>query len=439
MIKRFFNRIWGWIKAFWKWLLSLFGIGVVALALTTGGPTLDMASIQNKYDQAPQIQSEYRLEKTALIQDAKDENSIKIKVGDEKADNFEPEFTISRWEDEVSFKIKPRIGLVSANDKEIKFEGDKIKFETPKIDYHFYDLGVSASHSEGAYEFEVILKEKPASNVITFDIEVEGLDFWYQPELTQEEIDMGMERQENTVGSYAVYRSENSINYTSGKEYRTGKAFHIFRPQIEDSNGWKIWGELNIDIENKIQTITIPQDFIDNAVYPIRHATGETFGYTTCGTSGSIFNSSQIANGHRATGAAGTVQKITACLSLSTDFKGVLHLQSDGTIISNGVTASGTSPSTKDWADAVYGTDPTVSAVDYYVTVINNGSMRVWYDVLSATRVYDTSNSYTTPEDVTGAPTYTGVRLSIYATYTPSATPTPEAAAAGQSEYWWND
>ena len=40
----------------------------------------------------------------------------------------------------------------------------------PKKEIHTYDLGISEEHPKGAYEYEVILLEKPGSNVITFDI-----------------------------------------------------------------------------------------------------------------------------------------------------------------------------------------------------------------------------------------------------------------------------
>ena len=56
---------------------------------------------------------------------------------------------------------------------------------------------------------------------------------------------------------------------------------------MEDATGWKVWGELNIQVG--IQTITIPQNFIDTAIYPIRYASGERFGYETQGgSSGNI-------------------------------------------------------------------------------------------------------------------------------------------------------
>ena len=48
-----------------------------------------------------------------------------------------------------------------------------------------------------------------------------------------------------------------------------------------DKNGKSVWCSLNI--ENGILTETIPQTFLDTAVYPIR--INETFGYATIGGS----------------------------------------------------------------------------------------------------------------------------------------------------------
>ena len=87
------------------------------------------------------------------------------------------------------------------------------------------------------------------------------------------------------AGSYAVYHQTQEGDYTAlgGKNYKAGKAFHIYRPRIEDATGASCWGELNIDVKAGLLTVTIPQDWLDQAVYPVRHAAGLTFGYTSIG------------------------------------------------------------------------------------------------------------------------------------------------------------
>lgn len=80
------------------------------------------ADEKDKYNNS-EIKEKYKLEKTSFIKEAKDENSVKIKIGND-SDEFVPEFEISHWEDEVKMKIKPRF---TGN---LDFEGKKIKFKT---------------------------------------------------------------------------------------------------------------------------------------------------------------------------------------------------------------------------------------------------------------------------------------------------------------------
>ncbi len=187
-----------------------------------------------------------------------------------------------RWDNEVNASFR----LLDDEPKTLITEGEKIKLIGAEKEVHFYDIVPCKEHPEGAYEFEVILKEKPLTNKIEFTLETKGLDFFYQPEITQEEKDKGTVRPDNIVGSYAVYASENKINYIGGKKYKVGKIGHIFRPKIIDAKGAEVWGELNIDIEKGLLTVIIPQDFLDKAVYPIRHVAGLTFGYTSAGGTG---------------------------------------------------------------------------------------------------------------------------------------------------------
>lgn len=158
-----------------------------------------------------------------------------------------------------------------------------------------YETHDPAEYESEAHEFEIVLKEKPASNVMAFTLQHKEVDFFYQPELTAEDIERGESRPDSVVGSYAIYHKTKMHN-----EYRSGKVGHIYRPRIEDAAGNSTWGDLHIDPRANTLTVTIPQAFLDEATYPVRHAAGLTFGYTTAGASGqntgnviagSIFNS----------------------------------------------------------------------------------------------------------------------------------------------------
>jgi len=140
--------------------------------------------------------------------------------------------------------------------------------------------------SKNGFEFEVILSEKPITNVYPMSIRTKGLEFWKQDGPTVEEKSTEFASCDpDVIGSYAVYNAGGKKD----NEYQTGKAFHIYRPIANDANGWHVFCDLDIDEPNELLNITIPQDFIDNAIYPI--TIDPTFGYTSAGaTQISIYN-----------------------------------------------------------------------------------------------------------------------------------------------------
>lgn len=245
-----------------------------------------MADIKQA-DLSKEIEKKYKILNNALVSTPKDDwrDRIEVEIGDTKQpDVFYPQVKIKRWDNEVNASFR----LVDDEPKQLTTEGEKIKLIGSKKEVHLYDIAPCEEHPEGGYEFEVILKEKLLTNKIEFTLQTKGLDFFYQPELTQEEKDNGDIRPENIVGSYAVYTSENKINWVGGKLYKAGKVGHIQRPKIIDSNGNWVWGTLEIDKLYGILLVTIPQDFLDKAVYPIRHSSGLTFGYSTVPTGGTV-------------------------------------------------------------------------------------------------------------------------------------------------------
>src|SRR3990167_2677056 len=252
---------------------------------------------------------------------------LDIEIGDVTQPDFYPQLKIKRWDNEVNFSARLVTNELTPT---VSTQPDKIIWAGDKTEAHFYDIAPNEELPEGGYEFEVILKEPPKTNVVEFTLETKGLDFFYQPELTQEEIDQGNIRPENVVGSYAIYASENKINYVGGKEYKCGKVGHIFRPKIIDSVGTEVWGDLHI--ENGILSVTIPQEFLNTATYPVRRAAGLEFGYHTAGAS-SVNVTSEYDSGHSQTGAAGNLTTVTVYTKRGgeTDsaFKGALYLVSD--------------------------------------------------------------------------------------------------------------
>lgn len=207
-------------------------------------------------------------------------DKIEVELGDSKDNKeFYPQAKIQRWDNEVNFSLRYKEDS-SKEAKVVEVKKDVLVWSKGQKEVHIYEKPDIAE--DGGLEIEVVLKEKPVSNVIEFSIETKGLDFFYQPELTAKEIKGGATRPENVVGSYAVYHKEKQGNFPN-IEYKTGKFCHIYRPLIKDVNGSMVWGDLSIDEQNKLLTVTIDQGFLDEALYPV--IVDPTFGYTSIGAS----------------------------------------------------------------------------------------------------------------------------------------------------------
>jgi len=277
-----------WIKD--KIKKVLIGIGVIGIVSAGGIIEYDLSHITglemaDKLNNASQeIRAEYVLEGASFKATPKNDpkDRIEVKVGGK--DEFKPKIEIQRWDNEVNFSVE--LKETETGNPTLNFEGEKIKWSKGNIDVEYYPY-------EGGHKMVWFLKEKPATNKVEFTLQSKGLDFFYQPPLTQEfqngyseefkeeivvtETDVKdlegntlVHRPENVVGSYAVYHNGNPTNYVGGKLYRTGKVGHIYRPRLYDSNGWEVWGDLFIDAEQGIYRITIDQTFLDTAKYPIK-------------------------------------------------------------------------------------------------------------------------------------------------------------------------
>jgi len=233
---------------------------------------------------------------------------IKIKIGDEKQSEFFPRAKIEKWDNEVNFSIgikelpeatdvvEDKDGVISwkRGDKKVRFyEKDRFMPEqVSELDRLFKQI--HEPESGEMFEMDIVFDTKPASNVVDFSIETKGLDFLYQGELTEGEKSKGYRRPENILGSYAVYHKDRAKAKRNAGKYEIGKAFHIYRPYATDANGDRVWCEINIDTENNEAKVTVPQDFIDNAAYPI--VVDPTFGYTSIGASSVQIGGNSVGN-----------------------------------------------------------------------------------------------------------------------------------------------
>ena len=276
---------------------------------------------------------------------------------------------------------------------------------------------------ENGYEWEIILKQKPPTNIFSYTIESNDLDFWYQPKLTQKEIDGGAFRPDNVVGSYAIYHKTKKNN-----EYKTGKFGHIYRPNVIDADGNEIWAEFNKDLnDTHILTITIPQAFLDTAKYPV--IIDPTFGEEAGGGTqqniedaiyGSIFTMG-------ATG--GTADSVHGeCLGFGAPFirqvRGAIFLHSDLSLVGTGGEVD--APAASAYVSSTMSSESLSASTDYVLAIwgepgaIVNTSLS--YDAtgpgdvghFDATMAYHASND---PDDPLSA-THNVNTYSVYCTYT---------------------
>lgn len=376
---------------------------------------------------------------------------IEVEIGDSKTiSKFMPQHKVMRWDNECNVSI--RLKDDGNGTETVETREDKIVWKKGKREAHFYDF-TNEEHPEGAQEFEIVLLEKPATNVVEFTLQDKDVDYFYQPALTAEEIAKGASRPENVVGSYAVYAKTPKTNWKGGKEYKTGKLGHIFRPRIEDSNGNWTWGELHI--ENGILSVTIPQSFLDTAAYPVKHAAGLTFGYTTAGGTAigfgtitfalaSLVSAYVASTGDTVTkisiygGTQGTPQNRTLQAAIYSVISGTptSRLASPETITQTGDYNSGGSR----WDDTAALSQSLSNGVQYSVaagsfTADGSGSPAntniCFYDAGSAPgRISSTNLDLQATFGATG--TDSGRHYSLYATYTASGgSPTPKLMLMG--------
>ncbi len=354
---------------------------------------------------------------------------LDVEVGDSKRPDFLPRVKLKAWDNECNLSV----GVIDNSNgaAEVVVDGDIIKWKKPGLEAHFYEKGTDERNEDGAYEFEVVLKEKPASNIVELSINVpKGLVFYYQPPLTPEEIADGCERPENVVGSYAVYHESQSGDQTKrgGKNYRTGKAFHIYRPEIIDSVGKKVYGDLKIDTLIQRMFITIPQDFLDSAAYPI--TVDPTFGYTTAGSS--YYTGTGIFGGRYVSPAeSGTIESISTYMrnsklfDFNVSYEAAVYSDSSGNPDDK---LAETSIASKmyykaSWHEgAALSCDFTASTA-YWLMIQGSHEYLMYYDTGTSSdkRAYTSGGTFGSWPDPFSGTVADGTILSIYVTYTAAA------------------
>ena len=173
-------------------------------------------------------------------------------------------------------------------------QSSAIPADTTGFTWNGVNSDIILTTHEKNMSYDLKLSSIPSSNTFnfTFDYDMD-LNWFFQGRLDDEENNYTncnatdcwdsnnriiKHRPENIVNSYAVYS-----NKRNGK-YKTGKVFHILRPNVSDNSGDWIWGNLSYDETTKNLTVTVNQTWLNSASYPV--TIDPTFGYETLGESG---------------------------------------------------------------------------------------------------------------------------------------------------------
>lgn len=434
-----------------KGIRSLIAAGIVVAGVATGAHVLFYArafgnqsmpsqAFLRQYRSSQTMQNKYQMRGNGLdLHTGTAQGDVVTTVGDPTGADFVPNMSISRLNGSAAFSLRPDISNVPSGARSYAFSGNKITFDTPDVQYVMYDTTTPVTPPGGAkknaplsyesgYEYEFVLKTKPASNVITSPIQTQGLDFYYQPPLNVEmkspsctATDCGtMHRPENVVGSYAVYYSGNKkgdYSALGGENYGTGKAFQIYRPKAIDAAGNWTWCGLHVDPASGQMTITVPQKFLDSASYPV--TVDPTFGYTTVGASYDAGSPNTILGSVYA-GSAGTLTSVTAQVYPDNGYPFQFAVYNSSlALVGNSAASSGTD-STQNWY--TLNVSGTISNANYWL-LFNTADtiLYFYYDTGATNQGMSLAQTYGTWPASLSSPTYNTRMYSIYATYTAAA------------------
>jgi hypothetical protein len=339
----------------------------------------------------------------------------RVKGNKVEVDKNEPKVTLHKWNGEANLTVK--YGKTKKNGKTER------KQLTKRAEYNVdgkETVVMDPSGDEEGFNIDIELSQKPDTNVFTYQLDNwEQFDFFYQPELTQEEKDQGAVRPDNVVGSYAVYHKTKKNHKVGGINYETGKAFHIYRPKAIDANGVERWAELNIT--DGVLTVTVPQEFLDAAAYPV--IVDPTFGYTTAGASQG-WTDDRDCGGSAASSFPLSENGTITSLSAYTKSVGDLALMG---IWDNSGSSPATSFNSPAVATANYTPPSSPAWTTLSITETSKSAGTYWLGVYGQSNISNSANSTYLYYDSggTGANSYCGSewfgndnKNSIYATYT---------------------
>ena len=119
---------------------------------------------------------------------------------------FVPNINAAKWDDECWLNINYPEAI--HDEKETWVDG-AVSISVGDNTHRYYI-------KDGRLEYEIEFAKRPPSDIVTLNLAFsEGLQFYHQPELTQEEKDEGCYRPDNVINSYAVYWKIRSLHQVS--------------------------------------------------------------------------------------------------------------------------------------------------------------------------------------------------------------------------------
>jgi hypothetical protein len=260
---------------------------------------------------------------------------------------------------------------------------------------------------------------------MTIEFEVKcskGIEFYYQGELTAEEIKEGHVRPDDIVGSYAVYCNK------SNNQYKTGKLCHIPRPFVIDAKGNKEWCVQHYDKKTGILAVTLPSDFMKNADYALGDVRLDpTIGYisnpATAGSYTSVFELTlALPSGSLQAASSGTAKKIWVYVPTSATGRIEAGFYDNSSPKSRLVAVNQTDGWTADaWNSMAISDTAITSGNDYYPAVCFNATTGYGsYDSTTPSCTYRSAGYNALPATTTGTVNRQYV-WGVYIEYTESA------------------
>lgn len=358
----------------------------------------------------------------------------RLEIGDASKKIFSPHVKLGKWEEVSCGLVVPSQKLIAP----ILQSSQELSWDDPTgLRLIWKVLDSTPQFEDGGLDFQVIFKTNPKIKEIAIPINNQNLEYIFQPPLanlspdgsTWEDNGRGgiSTRPANVNCSYAFYHSLRGAIHrgADAEKFKTGKAFHLYRPQLMDAGGKRLWADMVIKEGNLV--ISLDKGWMDSALYPV--ILDPDFGYSSIGASTDLFSHwEEVSKAFGTPASDGVLSSLSVytsikagspqyCPALYSDVAGtpttrLSYLATGGTVVGADL-AWVTTP-----ASGTLAYSSITSGVQYWLGLKsqssgNQGNTR--YDAGGAgdTR-YNSTGSY--PETWVTGGSWAG-RISIYATY----------------------